>query len=435
MPRRIPNLFAVKLAAVLIVASAVFQVEYANAHTSEGFLPLQFQGYHAPFGTDETETYTEVYGSNGYAYLGSLASGVAIIDISDQAALTTSAVFGANSGNAFVDILVVDGVGYFSSNSGGTYLVDLTTPSDPILLNQISSVDNGFDSVTNALVYQDQLFQVSETSSEIAVFDVSNPMAPSFITRIETSDSVGVYDLSANDGWLYAAGLGGMFGEGAAYIYDITNLSSGSVSLIGQIATGINTASVAASSDHSQMFVSHRETGGTLAAWDISDLSAAFEIESIDASDLDVNALSAGEIIVLDSTAYVAWHQAGVQVVDLDLLEQSDTIFRVGAFGTSQASPLEGFVGNTSVFPINHDQVLLSDTRWGLYFVDASNVVTSPAIMLGDVNQDDAVDFSDIPPFIDFLISGNFLEEADCNQDNVVDFSDIPSFIAILVGS
>ena len=427
------HLLSATFAVVLIVTSTIFPSEHVYGHTADGFLPLQFQGYLAPFGTDDTETYTEVCGSDGYAYLGSLTSGVAIIDIRDSSALATTTVFGANSGNAFVDIQVVEGVGYFSSDTGGTYLVDLATPSNPVFLSQISSTENGFDSVTNALVYQDYFFQVFENSSEIAVFDISNPLVPVFLMRIETNDSIGVYDLSVHEGRIYVAGLGGVANEGAAYIYDITNLSTGSVALLGKVATGLNTASVAASSDHSQLVVSHLETGGTLAAWNISNLSAAFEIESIDASDLDVNSLSAGEIVVLDSTAYVAWHQAGVQVIDLSLLEQSGTIFRIGAFGTSQASPLEGFVGNTSVFPMGHNQVLLSDTRWGLYLVDATNVVDSS--LLGDVNQDGDVNFLDIGSFIEILSASGYLAEADVNQDAEVNFFDIPSFVAILATS
>ncbi len=406
-------LFATFAAALLIVAAA--NTKSVCGHTAASFLPLQFLDYYAPFGFDETETYRDVWAADGYAYLGSLSSGVAIVDLSQPDSLSTAAVYGAMSGDAFGDVRVVDGVGYFSSAASGTHLVDLTTPTNPILLTQVSATMGGFGSVTNALVYNDQLFQISETSAEIAVYDVSDPASPSFVTRIDTNDSVGVYDLSAKDDRLYVAGLGGSAGEGAAYVYDIANLRvDGSASLLGVVATGANTASVAANFDHSQLLVSHREAGGTLAAWDISDLSSAIEIESIDASDLDVNAFAAGEIAVLDSTAYIAWHQAGVQVIDLNLLEQTDTIFRVGAFGTSQASPLEQFVGNTSVFPLSHDQVLLSDSRWGLYVVDATNVV----VAVGDFNADGVVDASDI----DFYSSSVGLTDQEFGYDIRLDF-------------
>jgi hypothetical protein len=61
----------------------------------------------------------------------------------------------------------------------------------------------------------------------------------------------------------------------------------------------------------------------------------------------------------------------------------------------------------------------------------AANLASEP--LLGDVNLDGIVDFSDIPPFIDILTSGIYLTEADLNFDGFVDFSDIPPFIAILV--
>jgi len=55
-----------------------------------------------------------------------------------------------------------------------------------------------------------------------------------------------------------------------------------------------------------------------------------------------------------------------------------------------------------------------------------------PEVILGDVNQDDVVDFGDIPSFIEALQTGVFIPEADCNQDGEVNFSDIPRFVEIL---
>lgn len=52
--------------------------------------------------------------------------------------------------------------------------------------------------------------------------------------------------------------------------------------------------------------------------------------------------------------------------------------------------------------------------------------------LLGDVNQDGEVNFSDIGPFIGFLSSNMFLAEADINQDQMVDFQDISPFIGLL---
>ena len=55
--------------------------------------------------------------------------------------------------------------------------------------------------------------------------------------------------------------------------------------------------------------------------------------------------------------------------------------------------------------------------------------------ILGDVNQDGVVDFSDIPAFISVLQMGQFQAEADINQDGEVNFADVPAFIEILVAA
>jgi len=54
------------------------------------------------------------------------------------------------------------------------------------------------------------------------------------------------------------------------------------------------------------------------------------------------------------------------------------------------------------------------------------------SVLLGDVNLDGSVNFSDISPFISLLSSGGFLPEADINRDGSVTFSDISPFISVL---
>jgi hypothetical protein len=66
--------------------------------------------------------------------------------------------------------------------------------------------------------------------------------------------------------------------------------------------------------------------------------------------------------------------------------------------------------------------------------IDIFGAPTGGGVLFGDVDQNGLVDFSDIPAFVNVLISGLYLTEADCNQDAVVDFDDIDPFIAILIG-
>lgn len=74
----------------------------------------------------------------------------------------------------------------------------------------------------------------------------------------------------------------------------------------------------------------------------------------------------------------------------------------------------------------------VSDDRGG--FDTASITVTTlpgTNFLLGDVNQDDVVNFLDISAFISALTSG-YQIEADMNQDATVNFLDIAPFIAAL---
>ena len=57
------------------------------------------------------------------------------------------------------------------------------------------------------------------------------------------------------------------------------------------------------------------------------------------------------------------------------------------------------------------------------------------ATILGDVNMDGMVDFSDIPPFIELLMSQTFQTEADIDLNGAVDFLDITPFIVLLTGA
>ena len=57
--------------------------------------------------------------------------------------------------------------------------------------------------------------------------------------------------------------------------------------------------------------------------------------------------------------------------------------------------------------------------------------VASP-VLLGDCNLDGAINFLDITPFIEALVTSNFLPEADTDQSGAVDFLDISPFINIL---
>ena len=69
-----------------------------------------------------------------------------------------------------------------------------------------------------------------------------------------------------------------------------------------------------------------------------------------------------------------------------------------------------------------------------LTFISNIPVSDGSGPLLGDVDLSGDVNFSDIGPFIEVLITAEFVTEADCNEDGAVDFFDIGVFIGILNG-
>ncbi len=132
------------------------------------------------------------------------------------------------------------------------------------------------------------------------MFDISSPTLPTFVRTVNTGDSVGIFDATVIGDRLYASGLGGVSGEGAVYVYDVANLGTSSPVLLGQVASGANTSSAWPTSDANYLLTTHREVGGALSIWDISDLSQPTFSTSADASDLGISSYATSEVVVLD---------------------------------------------------------------------------------------------------------------------------------------
>ena len=94
------------------------------------------------------------------------------------------------------------------------------------------------------------------------------------------------------------------------------------------------------------------------------------------------------------------------------------------------ATPIEIFSGDTLVFNNMSDPSGFFGSQ-GNYSIEGISFSTL-SVLVGDVNLDSEVNFSDIAQFISILAAGNFQAEADIDQNGVVDFEDIAPFIELL---
>ena len=399
---------------VPILAATLCGPSSLRAHQVDQPIPLGFVGYSAPFGYERDDTYTSIWAADDLAVLGSKTDGVAVIDISAPHEPRTTAIFRQSEDSTFGDVQLRGDIGFFSSNADGTLIVDLSTPEQPRRISSIDSRHGGFDEVTRALLNNNRLYQVNQRSSRIAVFDLTDANSPTHIFDIETNDTVGISDVVVSADRLYAAGLGS-----GTHVFDLPtgNPSDRPPVFITNVPTGENMRSAQPTDDGRMLIVSTREVGGSIDAWEISDLASPSIITSVNASDVGISSYSPAELQVVGNNAYVAWHQAGLQVLDLDTLASDQEFQRVGSYGTAtDLSPLDGFVGSVSVYAGQAPtQVLVADSKWGLYIVDASTAVNVP----GDFDEDGVPTSVDLDILSAGLRLGLDNVEYDLNQDGL----------------
>ena len=148
-------------------------------------------------------------------------------------------------------------------------------------------------------------------------------------------------------------------------------------------------------------------------------------------------------IMTFESTAdeYANNYTSFPYLENLDRLKISHVIHTLGTWDATLLDTASdrraGFLYVTDDIFLNMDTDNPYDSL-ASYWSDVTSDLqahNATLVLLGDVNLDEVVNFSDISPFIAVLSSGGFQVQADCDENGKVDFSDISFFIAILSGS
>jgi choice-of-anchor B domain-containing protein len=321
--------------------------------------------------------YADVWGEGHYAYLATYntpapdtnrGSGVLIIDIANPDDPQVVGQYLPASGARFQDVVVINGIGYFSSeNAGGVHIVDVRNPASPQLLSQITTAQSGFSFVHEIAVADGILYEADSRGTIVKAFDVRNPSAPAFIRNIQTTDTYFIHAITALNGRLYTSGW-----NGNTDIFDVRNILTAAPSLLGTVVSGDRSHSSWVGSD-GRLLVSARETiNGDVRVFDISDPAHPVLRSTITAQSLGISAFSPHNPYLVGHLLFVSWYQAGLQVIDLS---DPAAPVRVGEFDTYADPTVTGFRGNWGVYPfLGLDRVLLSDMDGGLYIVDATDL-------------------------------------------------------------
>jgi hypothetical protein len=347
------------------------------------------------------DNYSDVVGEartiNGvprmFAYLASWhhTSGVQIIDMSNPDAPTLASVYApAGTSDNMQGVQVANGIGFFASDSGGgVHIVDLTDPTNPIMITRIlpTSVGRFSDSIHDITIDSTGhlLFIPGyPNDNTIEVWDVSTRATPALLTIFNGTDAL-IHDVTvSNNGGhnrLYASGW-----NGTSDIFDISNPQS--PQKLGTFTSGFHTQDVSVSTDGNFLFCPHElGSNGDVAIFDISNPAAPVQVNDLQETQLGLLATSPSTSKLMRDQLnnrdflYVAWYQAGLAVFDVTdpanavLVGNYDTWPGVSTGGSG------GGNGDWGIWPfLGTDKVLIGDRTTGLYIVDTRAVSSQPAV-------------------------------------------------------
>lgn len=394
-------------------------------------------------GTTSALKFADIYADGNIAVVGSYnCRGVFIFDVSNPDAPTLSSWYNPTPSQQFLEAIVIGNRGYFGSGIGndGVHIVDLTNPANPVLLGKVNSTTGGGHNTIHEMMVFDHeggryLLENSNSTgiTNLRIINVSNPAVP--VLKWTFTPGGWVHAMHIRGNKMY---LSGFSGSQQVYIYDMTNLAAQTPTLLGAVQVGGGSNHSAWTNETGEYLYSARElSNGDLRVYDVRNPATPLLVRTLRAADLNINAITPHNPVVMGNKLYVAWYQAGVQV--FDITDPTNPI-RAGQFDTYQpefapseeelkvldnadpwdimcgASNLQDLLptsygGNWAVYPfLGESKVLLGDLTNGLIVVDATQATAANKNQVSDFDGDGKTDYSTFSP-----ATGTWNSEASSN--------------------
>jgi hypothetical protein len=374
--------------------------------------------------------FADIYADGNLAVLGTYyCRGAFIFNISNPDAPTLASWYNPGNNQQFLEAIVVGNRGYFGSgNGGGVHIVDLSDPTNPVLLGTVDSAHgNGHNSIHEMMVIDQgaSRFLIENFNSTgvlpVRVIDITNPAAPVFKWSFQASDSGWIHAMHIRGNRMFTSEYTGTKVE----IYDISSLATQAPLLVGTVASNTTNHSTWTSEDGNYLYSARETLDGDIRVYDIHDPSAPMLVRSIKAGDLGINAITPHNPVVMGNKLYVSWYQAGLQVFDItdhanprrigqydtfqpafapsqaqrDALLQADPWDVVcGADALQNALP-NNYDGNWAVYPfLGEDKIVVGDLASGLLILDASHANSPAKNVVSDFDGDGKTDLSVYTP-------------------------------------
>jgi hypothetical protein len=372
--------------------------------------------------------FSDIYGDGNIAVQGSYnCNGVFIYDISNAEAPVLSNWYNPGNNKQFLEAIVIGNRGYFGTGvgNGGVHIVDLTDPTNPVLLGVVDSTHgNGHNVVHEMLVFDqaDKRYLLENYNSTgitpLRIIDITEPANPIFKWSVTPSGSGWVHNMILRGNRLITSQYSGNRLE----FYDLSNLANQPPTYQTSIIGNSQNHSAWTSEDGNYLYSARELIDGDLRVYDIHDPFQPVLIRAIRAGDLGINAICPHNPVVMGNKLYVAWYQAGLQVFDITTpsnpvrVGQYDTFLpqfaptqeeikklqaqepwdmMCGSGSGAQSFLPSNYDGAWAVYPfLGEDKVLTGDVRSGIFVLDVTHMTAAHPNQVSDFDGDGKTDLS-----------------------------------------
>ncbi len=384
--------------------------------------------------------FADIYADGNIAVQGSYGcKGAFIYDITNPDAPVLASRYNPGDIQQFLEAIVIGNRAYFGSGSaGGVHIVDLSDPYHPQLLGIVNGQNGGgFNSIHEMMVINqkgvDYLIENFNgfANRSIRILNVTNPASPVLVRSITPTEVQWVHAMHIRGNRMFTSGWGNSTNRGRTEIYDITNIGTQEPALLGYIedptsTTAGNNMHSSWTSEDGKYLYSARETNngtGDVRVYDITNPATPMLVRAIGMEELGLNAVTPHNPVVVGSTLYVSWYQAGLQIFNLNdprnpvRTGQYDTFESAFAPNAAERAALldaepwdmicgSSFVQNTlpttydglwAVYPfLGPDKILVGDLARGLLILDTTEGRLPNHV--SDFDGDLSTDFSTYSP-------------------------------------
>jgi choice-of-anchor B domain-containing protein len=315
----------------------------------------------------------------------------------------------------------------------GIQVVDLSVPSDPIVVGEWGGVVQSHnimeaDGYLYVIGSNDLLSYDGQVESwgldDLIILDLEDPSDPQ---KVGGWSSDYLHDVCIDGDILYGCAI--YIDE--MYAFDISDKAN--PTLLASWPGVPHAHSCWVSEDGETVFTGSETTGGHIMSWDVSDLS---NVEFLDEwLPEDGENWSAHNVFVLGDRLYISYYVYGLQVLNISDPSNLELAAFYDTFDQDTQSIYNGAWGAYPFF--GSENVIISDRRTGLYVVDVEGVGDN---QIGDINQDADTNIMDIIILIGFVLENADPTElefliSNLNGDGVLDVLDVIILVNFILES